>query len=65
MYMYMYVDIWVHVHMHIYACVWNPDQGQSVLKTAPTYYSGNVFLPPKEDNLSIMDKMICLNVSVI
>ena len=28
-------------------------------------YSGNTFLPPKEDNLSIMDKMIRPNVSVI
>ena len=28
-------------------------------------YSGNTFLPLKEANLSIMDKMICPNVSVI
>ena len=28
-------------------------------------YSGNTFLPLKEDNLSIMDKMIRPNVSVI
>ena len=28
-------------------------------------YSGNTFLPLKEDNLSIMDKMIHPNVSVI
>ena len=28
-------------------------------------YSGNTFLPLKEDNLSIMDKMLCPNVSII
>ena len=28
-------------------------------------YNGNTFLPLKEDNLSIMDKMIRPNVSVI
>ena len=28
-------------------------------------YSGNAFLPLKEDNLSIMDKMIRPNVSII
>ena len=28
-------------------------------------YSGNTFLPLKEDNLSIMDKMIRPNVSII
>ena len=28
-------------------------------------YSGNVFMPLKEDNLSIMDKMIHPNVSII
>ena len=28
-------------------------------------YSGNTFLPLKEDNLSIMDKMICPNVSIL
>ena len=28
-------------------------------------YSGNTFLPPKEDNLSIMDEMTSSNVSVI
>ena len=27
-------------------------------------YSGNIFFPPKEDNLSIMDKIIRPNVSV-
>ena len=28
-------------------------------------YSGNTLFPPKEDNLSIMDKMIRPNVSII
>ena len=29
------------------------------------YYGGNTFLTPKEDNLSIMDKLIRLNATTV
>ena len=65
-----YISVKDHMYMYIAFTV-EPlikdtlNKGQLCTFQCTNLYSGNTFLPLKEDNLSIMDKMIRPNLSII